>query len=384
MPIDYFFRSLAEDQGEKAICIILSGMGTDGTIGLRAIKSELGMAMAQSPDSAKFDSMPKSAIDTSLVDYILPPNKMAGQLVSYIEHVTQKKPAKAAGNEGKAPDALQKIFIMLRCQTGHDFSAYKQNTIYRRIERRMNVQQIDKMENYVKYLQQNTEEFEILFKELLIGVTNFFRDSEAFKVLKEIALPHLLQDKPNDYTIRVWVPGCSSGEEAYSIAILLRECIEQLKKHISIQVFGTDIDTAAIEAARAGIFPASISADVDPQRLKRFFHFDDNFYTINKDIREVLIFAPQNIIKDPPFTKLDLICCRNLLIYFDTKLQKKILPLFHYCLNPNGILFLGSSETIGEFTNFFSLIDKKWKIYEQKKKGGGLSRREKNTNNTTI
>jgi two-component system CheB/CheR fusion protein len=369
MPIDYFFRSLAEDQGKKAICIILSGMGTDGTLGLKSVKGELGMAMVQSPDSAKYNSMPRSAIETDLVDYILPPEKMPEQLIAYTKHGTKKVDPKIVRAQGKAPDELQKIFILLKTHTGHDFSSYKKNTIYRRVERRMQVHQMDKITTYVRLLQENKGEVEILFKELLIGVTNFFRDSEAFKALKEKALPRLLEDKFDDYTIRAWVSGCSSGEEAYSIAILLRECMEKLKRHLGIQIFATDIDKSTIDAARAGIYPASISADVSPDRLKRFFISEDNIYRIKKDIREMLVFAPQDVIKDPPFTKLDLVCCRNLLIYFDAELQKKLLPLFHYSLNPEGILFLGTSETIGGFTDLFTAVDKKWKIFQRKGSG---------------
>jgi two-component system CheB/CheR fusion protein len=366
MPIDYFFRSLANDQGEKAIGIILSGMGTDGTLGLRAVKGEMGMAMVQSPDSAKYNSMPRSAIETDLVDYILPPEKMPEQLIAFAKHATRKVAVKVIGTEGEVPNALQKIFILLRTHTGHDFSSYKKNSIYRRIERRMKVHQIDKITTYVRLLQENDVEVEILFRELLIGVTNFFRDPQAFKALKEKAFPMLLEDKSDDYTIRAWVPGCSSGEEAYSIAILLRECMEKLKRHMGIQVFATDIDKIAIDNARAGIYPASISADVNPHRLKRFFMSDDNTYLIKKDLREMLVFAPQDIIKDPPFTKLDLVCCRNLLIYFDAELQKKLLPLFHCSLKPGGILFLGTSETIGGFTDLFTAVDKKWKIFRRK------------------
>jgi two-component system CheB/CheR fusion protein len=366
MPIDYFFRSLAQDQAEKAICIILSGMGTDGTLGLRAIKGELGMAIVQDPDTAKYDSMPRSAIQTDLVDYILSPEKMSQKLIAYANHTAHKTVPKLVPAKGKTTDALQKIHIVLRSQTGHDFSAYKQNTICRRIERRMDVHQIDKISNYVRYLQENSQEVNTLFKELLIGVTNFFRDKDAFEVLKNTALPRILKDKPKDYVIRAWVAGCSSGEEAYSTAIILRECTERLKQHVGIQIFATDIDDNAVEAARAGVYPASISADVSAGRLKRFFAAEDNIYRARKDIREMLVFAPQDIIKDPPFTKLDLICCRNLLIYLDSALQKKLLPLFHYSLKPDGILFLGSSETIGGFTDLFSPIDKKWKIFRRR------------------
>jgi len=369
MPIDYFFRSLAQDEGEKAICIILSGMGTDGTLGLRSVKGELGMAMVQTPDSAKYNGMPRSAIETDLVDYILPPEKMPAQLIAYANHAAKKVDPNLIAVEGKVPDAMQKIFILLRTHTGHDFSSYKKSTIYRRIERRMQVHQMDKIATYVRLLQENKVEVETLFKELLIGVTNFFRDPEAFKALEENALPRLLADKSDDYTIRAWVPGCSSGEEAYSIAILLRECTEKLKRHVGIQIFATDIDESTIDTARAGIYPASISADVSPNRLKRFFMSEDNMHRIKKDIREMLVFAPQDIIKDPPFTKLDLICCRNLLIYFEADLQKTLLPLFHYSLKPDGILFLGTSETIGGFTDLFTAVDKKWKIFRRKGSG---------------
>ncbi|MDY7031412.1 MAG: CheR family methyltransferase [Thermodesulfobacteriota bacterium] len=368
MPIDYFFRCLAEDQGDKAVCIILSGMGSDGTLGMRAIKGELGMSMAQTIDSAKYCSMPSSAIKTGLVDYILPPEKMPGQLIKYAQNRhPNRTTSKLPSDERTAHDSLQKILILLRTKTGHDFSGYKPNTILRRIERRMNIHQIEKIQTYVRFLQENTVEGESLFKELLIGVTSFFRDREAFKVLGEKALPPILEDKPRDSIIRAWVPGCSSGEEAYSIAILLRECMEKLNNHTRVQIFATDIDENAIDTARTGVYPASISIDIDEHRLRRFFISEDgNIYRIKKDIREMLIFAPQDIIKDPPFTKLDLICCRNLLIYFESEIQKKLLPLFHYSLNPGGILFLGSSETIGGFTHHFSPVDRKWKIYRHK------------------
>ena len=366
MPIDYFFRSLAEDQGDKAICVILSGMGSDGTIGLRAIKGELGMAMVQALESAKYDSMPRSAIETRLVDYILPPESMPEQLIAYAKLSVDKVKSKLMPVEGKPTDELQKIFILLRSRTGHDFSSYKPNTICRRIERRMNVQQIGKISTYVRYLQENSGEIDILFKELLIGVTNFFRDREGFEILKTKALPRILQDKPQDYIVRVWIPGCSTGEEAYSTAIILRECTEQLKQHYGLQIFATDIDKDSIETARAGTYAANIIADVEQERLGRFFNEEGNMYLVKKDIRELLVFAPQNIIKDPPFTKLDLICCRNLLIYLDSEIQKKMLPLFHYSLKPGGLLFLGSSETIGSFTDLFAPIDKKWKIFQRK------------------
>lgn len=364
LPIDFFFKSLSADLGEKAICIILSGMASDGTAGLKAVKSELGMVMVQDPKSAKFDGMPSSAVKTGLADYILPPEEMPAQLIKY---TSQKIKGFLSDNEmadGKIPDALQKIFILLRTHTGHDFSLYKQNTIYRRVERRMNISQLDTIPNYIRLLQESPAEIDNLFKELLIGVTNFFRDPESFEKLKSVLL-ELVKSKPDSGQLRIWVPGCSTGEEAYSVAIILRECMEEAKKYFNVQIFATDIDSYAIEKARIGSF-SGIESDVDKERLKRFFTSEGNLLHIRKEIREMLVFAPQNIIKDPPFTKLDLICCRNLLIYFNSELQKKIIPLFHYSLVPNGVLFLGSSETIGGFVDLFSMLDKKLKIYKRR------------------
>ncbi|HKS35629.1 MAG TPA: chemotaxis protein CheB, partial [Verrucomicrobiae bacterium] len=366
LPIDVFFRSLAEDQRERAIGIILSGNGTDGTLGVKAIKGELGMVMVQDVNSAKYNGMPSSAIDTGLVDYVLTPDKMPAQLVNYVRRSTTGSGTRAASMVGRAPDALHKIFQILRTQTGHDFSLYKRNTICRRIERRMHVHQIEDASTYLRFLQQNPQEAGALFKELLIGVTNFFRDPEAFKALGRKWLPKLLAAKPRESTVRVWIPGCSTGEEVYSTAIVLRECLDQLKGGYQAQIFGTDIDERAIETARLGIYPGNIAADVSAQRLKRFFFKDGDGYRIRKEIREMVIFAPQNIIKDPPFVKLDLLCCRNLLIYLDPGLQKKLFPLFHYALKPGGLLFLGSSESIGGFQDYFAALDKKWKIYRRK------------------
>jgi two-component system CheB/CheR fusion protein len=366
LPINYFFRSLAQDRGEKAICIVLSGMGTDGALGLRAIKEELGMAMVQAPETAKYDSMPRSAIETGLVDYVLPPEKMGKQLIEYEKRATYRLAPRDFPKDGEAPDAMQKIYILLRAQTGHDFSLYKPNTVWRRIERRMDVHQLDHISKYVRYLQENPREVEILFKELLIGVTRFFRDPEAFEILKKKILPEYLKDKPNTTSLRVWVPGCSSGEEAYSVAMITSECLEALERHFNVQIFATDIDADAIALARVGIYPESIAADVDADRLKRFFSKEDGTYRVKKSVREMLVFAPHDIIKDPPFTKQDLVCCRNLLIYLDSVLQKKLLPLFHYSLKPKGILFLGSSETVGGFVDLFTSVDRKWKIFTRK------------------
>jgi two-component system, chemotaxis family, CheB/CheR fusion protein len=368
LPIDFFFRSLAQDQHERAICIVLSGTGSDGTLGVRAIKGEGGMVMAQNPDSTEYDGMPRSAIATGLVDYELPPAEMPAQLIAYVAHAFGKSPRPATAPPPKAESALKKIFILLRAQTGHDFSQYKPSTINRRIERRMAVHQTESMDGYVKYLQQMPAEVEALFRDLLIGVTSFFRDPEAFKALEEQVIPKLFAGKPAGGMIRVWSPGCSTGEEAYSLAILLAERREELRQSFKVQVFGTDIDSQAIATARAGLYPASIAADISPERLARFFTAepDGGAYRIHKAIRDLLVFSEQNMIQDPPFSKVDLVSCRNLLIYMGGDLQKKIMPLFHYALNEGGFLFLGTSETVGEFGNLFAALDRKLKLYQRK------------------
>jgi two-component system CheB/CheR fusion protein len=367
LPIDYFFRSLAQDQHERAICIVLSGTGTDGTMGLKAIKGEGGMAMAQAPESAAYDGMPRSAIATGQVDFVLPPDKMPEQLIAYVQHAFGHRPKPIISLAVEDGDILQKVFILLRAQTGHDFSLYKENTIHRRIERRMAVAQIDHLEDYLSYLRQTRLEVEMLFRELLIGVTNFFRDPPAFESLRENVVSRLFAEPPRE-SVRVWVPGCSTGEEAYSLAILIREYLDELKQNFQVQIFATDIDADAIEKARAGVYPNSIAADVSPERLARFFAQDLNGgpYHISKSIRDLVVFAEQDTLKDPPFSKLDLISCRNLLIYLGGEAQKKLLPLFHYALNQDRYLFLGNSETIGEFMDLFAGVDKKWKIYQRK------------------
>jgi two-component system CheB/CheR fusion protein len=372
LPIDFFFRSLAQDQRERAIGIVLSGTGSDGTLGVRAIKGEGGIVMAQTPASTEYDGMPRSAIATGLVDFELSPAEMAAQLIAYTTYAFGKPPRSATALP-KAENALKKLFVLLRAQTGHDFSQYKPSTIRRRIERRMAVHQIESMESYVKFIQQSDEEVDALFRDMLIGVTNFFRDPEAFTAIEELVIPKLLAGKSADAAIRVWVPGCSTGEEAYSLAILLAECQAALKKSFKVQVFATDIDSRAIATARAGIYPPSIAAELTPERLARFFSpepggTDGNppAYRIHKIIRDMLVFSEQNVIKDPPFSRMDLISCRNLLIYLDADLQKGLIPLFHYALNPAGVLFLGTSETVGEFGDLFAALDRKQKIYQRK------------------
>jgi len=367
LPIDFFFRSLAQDQCEKAICIILSGTGSDGTLGVRAIKGEGGMVMVQKPDTAEYDGMPRSVIATGLTDYILSAGEMPGRLMTYAAHAFGKDHRAVSIPAPKTDDALNKIFILLRAQTGNDFSQYKLNTIQRRIERRMIVNQIETIDGYIKYLQRTPTEVEALFQDLLIGVTSFFRDPEAFKALEEQIIPKLFAGKPAESVIRIWSPACSTGEEAYSLAILLLERMDELKQNFRVQVFATDIDSRAIVTARAGLYPASIAGDLSPERLARFFAAEPggNAYRIRKSIRDILVFSVQNVIKDPPFSKIDLISCRNLLIYMDGALQKKLIPLFHYALNPGGILFLGNSETVGDCGDLFAVLDRKSKLYQR-------------------
>ncbi|MFC1509083.1 chemotaxis protein CheB [Candidatus Omnitrophota bacterium] len=366
LPIDYFFRSLADERSEKAICIVLSGTGTDGTLGVKAVKGNGGLAIVQEEKSAKYDGMPRSAISTGVVDYILPVEDMPENIIKYVKHSYIKSEDTFNAILPKTTDYLDRIYILLRNHTGHDFSGYKKNTICRRIEKRLAVHMIDSMSSYVDYLQKNKNELDTLFKELLIGVTNFFRDPEAFEVIEKKILPELLENKLPSQSLRLWVPGCSTGEEAYSLAILLHELCEKTKVHCDVQIFATDIDNDAIETARKGIFPDGIAADIAPERLKRYFIKEKTVYYIKKNIREMIVFAAQDIIKDPPFSKLDFISCRNLLIYLDADMQKKLLPLFHYTLNPNGFLVLGSSETIGRFSDLYSVTNNKWKIYKKK------------------
>ena len=368
LPIDFFFRSLAQDQAERAVGVVLSGTGSDGTLGVRAIKGEGGMVIVQMPESSDFDGMPRSVIATGLADYVLPPTEMAAQLIGYATHAFGKLSRPESIDTPKTESALKKIFILLRSHTGHDFSHYKPSTINRRIERRMAVHQIEEIGSYVKYLQQTPPEAEALFRDLLIGVTSFFRDPEVFDVLEREIVPALFANKPAGAKIRVWSAGCSTGEEAYSLAILLHERMEALKQSFVVQVFATDIDSRAIATARAGIYPASIAADIAPERLARFFSAESNggSFCIHKTIRDMLVFSVQDLIKDPPFSRLDMISCRNLLIYLGMPLQKKLIPLFHYALNSDGVLLLGTSEGTSDFADLFGVLDRKAKLFQRK------------------
>lgn len=365
LPIDYFFRSLATDQQENSIGIILSGMGSDGSLGLKAIKEKNGIVAVQDPATAKFNGMPDSAVKAVVADIVAMAKELPEKLIAFrkLSPVIYKK----TETDDKSKNNLDKIVILLRAQTGHDFSLYKKNTLFRRIERRMNVHQIQRISSYVRFLQENPGELDILFKELLIGVTNFFRDAALWDKLKEMVLPDLFNEAPDGYVFRAWITGCSTGEEAYSLAIIFKEAYEKVKqnKNFTLQIFATDIDSDAIELGRKGVFSSNIASDVSPDRLSRFFVKDENGFRINTTIREMVVFAPHDVIKDPPFTKLDMLFCRNLLIYMEAELQKKLMNLFHYALKAGGVMVLGSAENDNSRNNIFSAIDPKLKIYKR-------------------
>jgi two-component system CheB/CheR fusion protein len=365
LPIDFFLYSLAEDRKELGVGLILSGMGSDGSLGIRAIKEKNGITMVQDPGSAKFDSMPRNAIDSVPVDIVSPPNELPRRLKEFLKRIPVLRTDPDI--EIKDKSSLEKIVALLRTYTGNDFSLYKKNTVYRRIERRMIIHKIDKIASYVLFLNENPKEIEILFRELLIGVTDFFRDEVVWETLKETILPDIITKLEPGSILRAWVPGCSTGEEAYSLAIVFKEALEKINPHggFSLQIFATDLDNEAIEIARKGIFPASIADHVSPERLKRFFLQTEDGYFINTEIREKVVFAQHNIIMHPPFTKIDILSCRNLLIYMEPALQKQMIGLFYYSLNPNGIMILGSSETLGTQSHLFTSLDLKWKIFKR-------------------
>jgi len=365
LPIDYFFRSLAENVGEKAICVILSGTGSDGSLGLRAIKEKGGMAMAQEKNQAKYAGMPESAIETGLVDLILPVEKMPEELSRYVQHPYMRTRPESNLLEETEAGAFNKIIMLLRARAGVDFTHYKEPTILRRIQRRMALHQLEQMIAYFRLLQDRQNEAQLLFKDLLIGVTSFFRDPQAFTVLETKIIPLLLEQKQVNSPLRIWVPGCSTGEEAVSIALLLAEA-HKMDMPLDVQIFATDVDPEAVEYARAGKYPESIAADVPEQLLQRYFQKEDKEYKVFKKIREMIVYAVQNLVLDPPFSRIDLISCRNLLIYLDTTLQQKVFSTFHYSLRQDGYLFVGSSEGTGTFSNLFSPLDARWKIYRRK------------------
>jgi len=359
LPIDTFMRSLAEERGEGAIGVLLSGTGTDGTLGLRTILGAGGISLVQAPETAKFNGMPYSAIHAGYATQVLPADEMPKALMGDLHHLivqqTTPSPLNLSG--------IARILMMLRSASGHDFSQYKKTTITRRIERRMSIHNIEDAEVYVRFLKEHPSEVQLLFKELLINVTSFFRDPDVFVVLKQSVLPELLANKPDDYVFRVWVAGCATGEEAYSIAILLRELMDENHKEFRTQIYATDLDDDAIAVARAGLYLANIAQDISPERLRRFFIKEEAGLRVKKEIREMVVFAVQNVIKDPPFTKLDLLSCRNLMIYLEPVLQNKLIPAFHYSLKPDGVLLVSPSESIGNHTKLFEPINRKWKLY---------------------
>ncbi len=365
LPIDFFFRSLADDQQEQSIGIILSGMGSDGSSGLRAIKEKNGIVMVQEPATAKYDSMPRSAIESVNVDIVAPVTELPGKLIDLLKCT----PGTRTDGEMEIKDksSLEKTIILLRNHTGNDFSLYKNNTVYRRIERRMSIHNIDKISLYVHFLQENPAELDILFKELMIGVTKFFRDTKLWEKLRDKVIPDILAKLPDGSVLRAWIPACSTGEEAYSLAIVFKEIIGKKFSHggFSMQIFATDLDQDAIAIARKGIYPVSVSADVSSNRLNRFFNVTDEGFRINTEIREMVVFAQHNIIMHPPFTRIDILSCRNLLIYMNSELQRKLIGLFYYSINQDGIMVLGTAETLGTQSALFTVVDSKFKIFRR-------------------
>lgn len=365
LPIDVLFASLAREQGERAIGVLLSGMGADGRQGLQAIKTQGGLTLAQQPDTAQFDSMPRSAIVAGCVDIVAPAAELPGRILGVIGAATAGAAASPASADPD-PALLGAILGLLRQHSKRDLSSYKSSTLVRRIERRMAVHGLDTMSAYAAFLRENPQEIDLLFKELLIGVTSFFRDAAVWQELKDTALPALLarraaQDRP----LRAWVAGCSTGEEAYSLAMVFKEVTESLPGHggRALQVFATDLSADAIDVARRGVYPASIASDVTPERLARFFSPREDRFLVDKQLREMVLFAQHDVILDPPFTRLDVLSCRNLLIYFSAPLQQRLMPLFHYSLNPGGLLLLGSSETVGRSQALFTPVSAKSRLY---------------------
>ena len=371
-PIDSFFAALAEDQGEYAIGIVLSGAGSDGTLGIKAIKEHGGLTLAQATDHSgpRHSSMPESAIASGLVDLAVPVETMPAQLAGYVRSfdILDKEVDKDDGAE----TTRNEICAILLDQTGHDFSGYKTRTFYRRIERRMQVLQVPSLEAYADRLRQDAGEVNTLFRDLLIGVTNFFRDTKAFEALEQMVMPRLFEGKGPSDTIRVWVPGCATGEEVYSLAIMLREQTEQSRSRVKVQIFATDIDEAALGVARAGRYPDTLLQGVSKERLERFFISEGTSYVINKPIRDMCVFSSHSVVRDPPFSRMDLISCRNLLIYLNSELQNHVIPIFHYALKPNGFLFLGTSENISQHGDLFTSIDKKNRVFQRRGDGAAM------------
>jgi two-component system CheB/CheR fusion protein len=369
-PIDSFLRSLALDQQAQAAGVVLSGMGSDGTMGARALKEKAGVVLVQSPDTAKFGDMPRSAVDAGLADIVAPAGQLPERIRAYFTHLMT---ARGVADEDAGPPAeslhtvLDKVLLLVRAQTGHDFSLYKKGTVYRRIQRRMAIHQIATADGYVRHMQENAVEADLLYKELLIGVTSFFRDPEVWQQLRQEVFPRLIQGRPAGSALRAWVAACSTGEEAFTLAMVFAEAAAELgNPHgVTLQIFATDLEEDSVARARKSIYPEGISADVSPERLDRFFTAVPGGYRVKQDIRAMVVFAQQSIASDPPFARLDLLTCRNLLIYLEPELQQKLLPLFHRSLNPGGILVLGTAETIGQSSDLFMPVGAKTRIYRR-------------------
>ncbi|MBV8886942.1 MAG: PAS domain-containing protein, partial [Chroococcidiopsidaceae cyanobacterium CP_BM_RX_35] len=369
MPGDAFFTSLAAERGHKAIAVVLSGSDGDGSLGLKAIKAAGGVTFAQCEDTAKFDGMPNTAVATGNVDFVLPPARIAEELANLSRNLMLACPLPLVLTEesSEPTDALATIFALLRSTTGVDFSRYKPNTLDRRIQRRMLLYKLEQLEDYVRYLQAHPAEVKALCEEIFIHVTSFFRDPEAFELLKTQVFPTITQDKSAESPIRIWVAGCSTGEEVYSIAICLLEFLAEQVTQPPIQIFATDISEQAIDKARSGNYLENQMVGVSPERRRKFFYtIEGGSYQISKAVRELCVFARQDLGSDPPFSNLDLISCRNVLIYLEDSLQKRILPIFHYSLKPTGFLLLGTSESTGQYSDLFTLIERKYRIYAKK------------------
>lgn len=368
LPIDFFFKSLADDRQQRSIGVILSGMGSDGTLGLRAIRQAAGACFVQAPSTAQFDSMPRSAIDAGVADVVAPAEELPAKIVAYVGRIKLGSHVETEAEESqKHAGFLDKVIILLRAQTGHDFSLYKKSTLSRRVERRMGLHQLDRTSDYLRYLHENRQETDLLFNELLIGITSFFRNPAVWEKLKGEVIPALLASHPDGAVLRAWTPGCSTGEEPYSLAMVFKEALEAVnpEQRYSLQIFASDLDKSAIAQGRAGVYSRGIAADVSEKRLHRFFVEDTVGLRVRDEIREMVIFAEQNIIVDPPFIKIDLLTCRNLLIYLEAELQVKLIQLFHYSLNPGGYLVLGSAESVGMAVGLFAPLSGKSHIYRR-------------------
>ena len=362
LPIDHFFRSLAEAQGEKAVGVILSGMGNDGAAGFRVIKERDGTTFAQSARSAQHPSMPAAAVESGLVDIVGTPRSIAVKLGQLAKRKRIKDPKK----EIIPQNSLRSIFTLLRSRTEVDFGQYRKTTVRRRIQRRMALHRLDSLDDYLAFIRRNPKEVEALYQEMLIHVTGFFREPETFEVLQTVVLPRLLERRGRNDPIRIWLPGCSTGEEAYSLAIVMTEFFDSRAESPGIRIFATDVSERVLEVARKGVFDPGIEANISKERLRRFFVKTERGYQINKQIRDLCVFARQNVLRDPPFSRLDLISCRNVLIYFEPAAQKKLIPFFHYALKPGGYLLLGGAETVGNFLDLFEPVDTKTKLFSKR------------------